>query len=187
VSRIPPEHVDEIKDCFRTTSAQVHRYLHQLTQGDEELCDDLVQETFHKAAKRWPVLRDLTEKERIAWLIRVAHDAAIDVFRRNNTRQEKWPQVRARYQPGPPSVPQEAMTSIAIERFIKAIGEMPPERARVANLYWRCGWNNHEIAEALGITPGRVSQQIAKSKATLRSELDQYFAFESGEPGEEDR
>jgi RNA polymerase sigma factor (sigma-70 family) len=79
-------------------------------------------------------------------------------------------------------VPTEVMTIIAVEHFIKAIEGMPPERARVAFLFWRCGWKNHEIAEVLGITAGRVSQQVRAAKAALRDELDPYVPFEPSAP-----
>jgi hypothetical protein len=44
-----------------------------------------VHETFIKAWKCWGTLRGLTEEERAGWLIRVAVNTAVDVFRSNRT------------------------------------------------------------------------------------------------------
>lgn len=77
----PPCYQDEIKDCFKTMSGRVYTTLRRLTQGDQQLSEDLVQETFQMACRNWQDLRELTEEERAGWLTRVAINTAIDVFR----------------------------------------------------------------------------------------------------------
>ena len=101
----------------------------------------------------------------------MAFNTAADVFRRAETAREKQPQIRDRYWPAETDVYRQAMTSIAVQRFIEVIAAMPPARSRVAFLSWRCGWDNHEIAEELGITAGRVSQQLKAARQTLEKEL----------------
>ena len=181
---IPPGYRDEATDCFRSMSGRVHGFLRRLTQGDTDLSDELLQETFRKAWQNWSELRDLTKNERSSWLIGVALKTAVDAFRHEETTREKWPQVCVRFAPSEVDVPQEAMTAIAIKHFIRVIERMPPERAKVAFLFWRCGCKNQEIAEMLGITAGRVSQQVRAARATLRNELGLYVPFEpSGTEG----
>ena len=135
-----------------------------------------------KAWEAWNVLRDLTEEERAGWLIRVAVNTAVDVFRHNKTAREKMPEVWACYRPPEADAYREALTSIAIEHFIEVINGMPAQRSLVAFLAWRCGWRNSEIAAALGITPGRVSQHIKAAGETLRKELGPYVPFEPSDP-----
>jgi RNA polymerase sigma factor (sigma-70 family) len=141
-----------------------------------------VQQTFQEATQKWSELRAESEDIRAKWLFRVAVNSAIDVFRRAGTERRKWPQVRMYYAPSETNVQERAMANIAAEQFIKVINEMPPQRGRVAFLYWRCEWTNGEIARALGISPACVSQHTAKAKATLRRELGPYVPFEFGEP-----
>ena len=76
------------------------------------------------------------------------------------------------------------MTAMAVEQFIKVLNKMPRNRPWWLFLYWRCEWTNSEIAAALSITPGAVSQHIAKARATLRRELGPYVPFEPREPEE---
>jgi RNA polymerase sigma-70 factor (ECF subfamily) len=179
---ISPDYRDEVRDCFKAMSTRVHATLRRLTRGDHQLAEDLVHETFIKAWDNWHVLRDLTEEERAGWLIRVAVNTAVDVFRHNKTACEKAPEVWARYRPPESDAYREALTSIAIRHFIRVINAMPAQRGLVAFLAWRCGWRSTEIAAALGITPGRVSQHLKAAGETLRKELGPYVPFEPGEP-----
>jgi RNA polymerase sigma factor (sigma-70 family) len=163
-------------------SARIHAALRRFSQGDGQLAEDVAHETFIKAWKDWHVLRDLTEEERAGWLIQVAVNTAVDVFRHNRTAREKMPDVWACYHPPESDSHREALTSIAVEHFIEVINDMPTQRGRVAFLAWRCGWQNSEIAAALGITPGRVSQHVKAARETLREELGPYVPFEPREP-----
>jgi RNA polymerase sigma factor (sigma-70 family) len=181
--KIPPEYRQEIENCFKSMSGVVHGFLRRLTRGDKELSEDLVQETFQEAAQSWHELRGLTEEERKAWLISVAFNTATDVFRRSETAREKWPLIRERYMPAETDMDRQVITSMAIQRFIEVIDAMPPMRRIVAFLFWRCGWRNHEIAEALGITAGRVTQQLEAARQTLERELSQYVPFDSSKRG----
>lgn len=179
--RDDPDYRDEMKDCFKTMSARVHATLRRLTRGDHQLAEDLVHETFIKAWEDWHILRDLTEEERAGWLIRVAVHTAVDVFRHNKTAREKLPKVWAHCRPPESDPHRDALTSIAIKRFIEVTNGMPARRSLVAFLAWRCGWRNREIAAALGITPGRVSQHMKAAGETLRKELGPYVPFEPGD------
>jgi RNA polymerase sigma factor (sigma-70 family) len=175
----PSEFHDEIIDCYRSMSEHVRRFLRALTQGDKALTDDLVQMTFQKAWKNWRELHGLSDQEREGWLKRVASNTAVDAFRRGSTAKEKLPDVHEHYGLAEADVYREAMTSMAIERFIEVVDGMSPQRARVAFLYWRCGWKAHEIAKALEISASAVSQHLTAAKATLRSELSSYVPFDS--------
>lgn len=182
LEQLPPEWRAEIEECFKAAAPRVYRVVLRFAQGDRELAAGLVQETFREATQKWSELRVMEEEKRIAWLIRVAVNRAIDVFRRGETERRKRPQVHMRYEPAETNVHEEAMTAIAVEQFIKVLNKMPRQQARVAFLYWRWEWSNSEIAAALGISRGAVSQHIAKAKATLRRELGPYVPFEPGKP-----
>jgi DNA-directed RNA polymerase specialized sigma24 family protein len=151
--KIMPEHREEIENCFKSKSGAVYGFLFRFTRGDRELSEDVLQETFRKAAQNWHKLHDRTEQEREAWLIEVAFNTAADVFRRAETAREKQPQIRERYWPAETDVYRQAMTSIAIQRFIELIAAMPPARSRVAFLSWRCGWGSRLLPGPLLLRP----------------------------------
>jgi RNA polymerase sigma-70 factor (ECF subfamily) len=159
-------------------SPRIYVTLLRLTQGDHQLSEDLVQDTFRKAWQDWASVRDRPEDQQAAWLTRVAVNTAIDIFRRNTTAQQTITQLAEQYEPPEPDLTRKALTSIAVQRFIEVVNTMPAQRSRIAFLAWRCGWRPGEIAAALGITPGQVSQQLSAAKSTLRDELGPYLPFE---------
>lgn len=183
---ISPENRKDLEDCFRSKSAAVYRFLYQFTQHDDPLASDLVQETFEKAAKNWDELSCLPDKSREAWLIDVARKTAISSFRKQGTVRDKWPAVQTRYLPDEVDVHTLAMNTIAMRRFNEVIRTMSPTRQQVAFLNLRCGWKQCDIAEALGISASRVSQQLGDAIQTLKEELRPYLPDSDGREEESD-
>jgi RNA polymerase sigma factor (sigma-70 family) len=184
--KVLPGHVPEIEECFKSMSGSVYGYLRWLARGDRDLCEDLVQETFREAAQSWDELRGLTEEARLAWLKRVAFNTATDLFRHEQTRREKWPLICERHTLPDTDIHQQVITSMAVRRFAEVIGMMPPVRRRVAFLFWRCGWRNHEIAEELCITASGVTQHLDAARQTLERELRPYAPSDPSEPEGDD-
>jgi RNA polymerase sigma factor (sigma-70 family) len=166
VKDAPPGWHDELLDCFKTTSSGIFGMLRRFTSGDHQTAEDLTQETFRKAWQNWAALRELTDEERAGWLTKVAANTAVDTFRHGSCARDKMHDVYARYRPPEPDPYRDALTSIAIQRFIAVTERMPPQRSRVAFYHWRCGWRNGEIAGALGITAAMVSQHIKAARET---------------------
>lgn len=178
---ISPEYRGEIETCFRQSSPAIRKFLRLYTSRDFRLAEELVQETFLRAADNWTVLRKLEYELRLAWLQRVAANAAVDAFRRNGTARKERPAI-ALFRQREVDPYREALTAIAIERLVEVIDGMPPRRRLVAFLRWRCGWKSHEIADALHITPAAVSQQLTAARTILRRELQEYVPFDSERP-----
>jgi RNA polymerase sigma factor (sigma-70 family) len=183
---ISPENRKDLEDCFRSKSAAVFRFLYQFTKHDEQHARDLVQETFEKAAKNWGELSCLPDKNREAWLIDVARNTAISSFRKQRTVRENWPAVQARFLPDEADVHALAMNRIAMGRFNEVIRTMSPTRQQVAFLSLRCGWKQCDIAEALGISAGRVSSQLRLAIEALRKELRPYLPDSDGREEDSD-
>jgi RNA polymerase sigma factor (sigma-70 family) len=185
--QIPSEYSDEIGDCFKVASGRIYKLVRALTRVGHAPAEDVTQRAFEEASKNWSTLRSLPADAREAWLIKAAYHIAIDSFRQENTAREKQPEIYLRYCPAEADVYRDVVSSMAIEHFTRVVDSMSFERARVAFLYWRCGWRQSEIAEMLGVSASRVSQQISKARATLRDELSSYVSFnrEEGGPGDD--
>ena len=177
---ISPGDRKELEDCYKSKSEAVYRFLYRFTAQDTQLAKDLVQETFKKATEKWDELCCLPDENREAWLIEIAKRTAISSFRRQETVRKKWPAVQARYRPSEADVHAQAMDRIAMRRFIEVIGTMSATRRQVAFLYFRCGWKQHQIAKALGISASRVSQQLKQAIRTLEEELRPYIPDSDG-------
>src|SRR5262245_31473212 len=98
---------------------------------DEESTRDLVQEIFVRLARQPELLRGARDER--AFLIRLAHNAAIDQTRRRGTRRKHEEQFGLEPAPlfAPASDPDEASFRAALEN---ALSELPDEQRMVLHL-----------------------------------------------------
>jgi RNA polymerase sigma factor (sigma-70 family) len=84
--RYPRAESDQPPDSFAAVVeahwAAVHRLLYSMT-GNAHDSEDLTQETFLRALRRWDTFRPGTNLR--AWLLRIAANAFVDVKRKQNT------------------------------------------------------------------------------------------------------
>src|SRR2546428_3104716 len=117
---------------------------------DETDTKDLLQEVFCKLARQ-PGLLDAVRDER-AFLLRSAHNQAIDLMRRRGTRERNYDQLAAESCTAfaPAADPDEQAFRRAL---VEALGELPPEQRAVVHLKLWEGFTFEVIAEALDISP----------------------------------
>ncbi len=137
--------------------------------GREADARDILQEIFVRLARgdiRWPDVKC----ER-GFLIRIAHNLAVDLIRRRDTRtrnHELFTQERVASIEGAAD-PDARTFQIALE---KAIAELPLEQRAVLHLKTWSGLTFEEIAEALEISPNTAASRyrygIDKLRVLLR-------------------
>lgn len=135
---------------------------------DESDTRDILQEVFVKLARQ-PGLLASARDER-AFLVRLAHNAAIDLMRRGDARRNRQDQFTAEtHSPFASSTdPDEAAFRSALAA---ALGELPPDQRAVVHLKL---WENLtfvEIAEALGIPPNTAASRYRYGLDKLRQLL----------------
>jgi RNA polymerase sigma-70 factor (ECF subfamily) len=129
---------------------------------------DLLQEVFVKLAKR-PDLLDGVREER-AFLLRLAHNLAIDLIRRRGARDKHYEQLA------------EAAPSVfapAVERddgafrdaLAAALGQLPAEQRAVVHLKLWEGLTFEQIAELLGIPLNTAASRYRYGIDKLRERL----------------
>ena len=129
---------------------------------------DLLQEIFIKLARQ-PALLDAARDER-AFLIRLAHNAAIDLMRRRGTRERNYSQLatEGEFIFGNTDDPDE-------EEFRKALSEaladLPMEQRSVVHLKLWEGLTFEAIAEALEIPPNTAASRFRYGIDKLRARL----------------
>jgi RNA polymerase sigma-70 factor, ECF subfamily len=135
---------------------------------------DLLQGIFVKLAKQ-PGLLDSARDER-AFLLRLAHNAAIDLMRRRGTRTKQHEQFGAEQIStfAPASDPDEAAFRAELS---VALGELPPDQRAVVHLKLWEGLTFEQIATALEIplntAASRYRYGIDKLRARLRPLYDE--------------
>jgi RNA polymerase sigma-70 factor, ECF subfamily len=129
---------------------------------------DVLQEIFLKLARQ-PALLDGVRDER-AFLVRLAHNAAIDLMRRRGTRQKNYDQFAAEslrlFEPA--AAPDEQAFRDALTA---ALGELPPDQRAVAHLKLWEGLTFEEIAAQLGIPPNTAASRFRYAIDKLRERL----------------
>ncbi|HUR47693.1 MAG TPA: sigma-70 family RNA polymerase sigma factor [Candidatus Saccharimonadales bacterium] len=142
-------------------------FLLNLTRNEADSVD-LLQELFCKIAQR-PTLLDGV-KELRGFLIRMAHNLAIDWMRRNATRGKKHESFGA--QPESVFAPStDPDTQSFREGLSLALGDLPPEQRAVVHLKLWEELTFETIAEMLEISPNTAASRYRYGLDKLRERL----------------
>ena len=129
---------------------------------------DVLQELFLKLARQPALLAGVRDER--AFLIRLAHNAAIDLMRRRGTRQRHSEQLAVESPQlfEPAASPDEQAFRDALAA---ALGELPPDQRAVAHLKLWEGLTFEEIAARLGIPPNTAASRYRYGIDKLRERL----------------
>jgi|ERR1017187_3240893 RNA polymerase sigma-70 factor (ECF subfamily) len=129
---------------------------------------DVLQEMFLKLARR-PELLDGVREER-AFLLRLAHNLAIDLMRRRGTRGRNYEQLAIETASvfAPAAEPDEQAFRTALGG---ALGELPAEQRVVVHLKLWEGFTFEQIAGSLGISPNTAASRYRYGLDKLRERL----------------
>ena len=174
--QISPHEAAELAVCFRTHARDLFGYACMLTRGDQARAENLVQAAFEAAGQAWPVLEYLAEDRRRDWLQRTLANIAVDGFRRETALRDRLPRIEAWSRkiqadlPGRPlrqAPPEQALSSIALERCWRIIQGLPQRQHAVALLRWQLDMKESEIAQVLGIDEKTVSVHLYRVRRKL--------------------
>ena len=142
-------------------------FLLNLTRSEADT-RDLLQEIFVKIARDEKLLAGVREER--AFLIRLAHNAAIDLMRRRGTRERTKENFAAEIiSPfAPTSDPDE---NVFREELSAALGELPEEQRAVAHQKLWSGLTFEEIATALEIPPNTAASRYRYALDKMRDRL----------------
>ena len=154
----------ELRRLYDEYSQPLYAFLLNLTR-DENDTRDLLQDIFIKLARN-PELLDGLRNER-AFLIRLAHNAAIDMIRRRGTRDKTREQFTAEsVSPFAPGVdPDEQAFRAALA---DALTELPAEQRVVVHLKLWEGLTFEEIANTLEIPQNTAASRCRYGLDKLR-------------------
>ena len=135
---------------------------------DEADTRDLLQEIFVKLAREPKLLAGVREHR--AFLIRLAHNAAIDLIRRRGTRERTKENFAAETISifAPTNDPDEKTFR---EELAVALGELPEEQRAVVHLKLWEYLTFEQIAETLEIPPNTAASRYRYGLDTLRARL----------------
>lgn len=129
---------------------------------------DLLQEIFIKLARQPNLLKGVREER--AFLIRLAHNLAIDLMRRRGTREKNYAQLADEIASvfTPNTDPDENSFREALE---KALADLPAEQRAVVHLKLWGELTFEQIADALEIPPNTAASRFRYGIDKLRERL----------------
>jgi len=129
---------------------------------------DVMQELFIKLGRR-PALLEGVREER-GFVLRLAHNAAIDLIRRNDARERNYDQL-AREQTSLFAKSPDPDEQIFREKLAEALGELPPDQRAVVHLKLWEKLTFEAIAETLEIPLNTAASRYRYGLDKLRDRL----------------
>jgi RNA polymerase sigma-70 factor, ECF subfamily len=169
--KISPQHAQELAECFAAHARELFGYASMLTRGDRDLAEDLVQAAFEAACWAWQGLRSLAEEQRRGWLRKTLANIAVSGFRREAAFRDRLPRIEVRYRAIQADLPEQAFSSITLERCWRIIQDMPKRQHAVAVLRWQLDMKVADIAAILGMSPATVSTYLHRARRALIEQL----------------
>lgn len=159
--------LQRIEELYDEHARMLHAFLLNLTRSEADT-KDILQELFIKLARQPGLLQGLRDEK--AFLLRLAHNQAIDLMRRNASKGRVVEELT------------EASTGLfqdaadpdanAFRKELSlALGELPPDQRAVVHLKLWAGLTFEEIAEALELSPNTAASRYRYGLDKLRARL----------------
>ncbi|MER5769776.1 sigma-70 family RNA polymerase sigma factor [Streptomyces sp. NPDC001985] len=153
-------------------------FLQQLTYGDQQRAEDLLQETLVRAWQHPEAFHGPYESMR-PWLFTVGRRLAIDARRSRQARPTEIGDGVLASTPDPADPTESAVAALDVRA---AVGSLSPEHREVLVRIYFHGLSVNEAAEVLGIPPGTVKSRSYYALRALSRCLPGY-ARSRGAPG----
>jgi RNA polymerase sigma-70 factor (ECF subfamily) len=153
-----------LEDLYLLHFDRVYSYLH-MSVGNRHDAEDLTTQTFMKmleAIRRF----EWRSVPFSAWLLRIAHNLAMDHFRANR-RWQPEEDVPESADGEECSAEEQALASLGETRLLTLIERLSPEQRQVLTLKFVYRFSNGEVAAILGKTEGAVKSLQHRALASL--------------------
>jgi RNA polymerase sigma-70 factor (ECF subfamily) len=167
-----PGNEADFERLYQTSYGRILRTLTALL-GDRAAAEDLTQDAFERAYKKWPTFQPIAPAE--AWVHRIAINAAISYQRKMRIR-EVGEVIRRIGRPNLAADPQEFVES---RDLANALAQLPPKQAAAIVLRYYHGYTNRAIAHSLGTPERTVASRMGVARVRLRAMLKYSYGPEA--------
>jgi len=137
---------------------------------DEDDAMDIVQETFIKLWESRKKLKNNTQLKSL--LFTVTKNAILSLFRKNSTESKYLAYLSDKLVVNSSGTTEQTDFHFLQVQYEKLIPQLPPKRRKIYLLSRKEGLKNKEIAKEKGISEKTVENQISKSLAFFKENLD---------------
>lgn len=157
---------EDFDRLYRSAYPRVYRTLTAIL-GDPAEAEDCAQDAFVKAFQAWKRWRPDAPAE--AWVHRIAVNRAIS-YRRRARLRTVGELLRRIGRPAGSADPAQVATR---PDLLTALQSIPPKLAAAIVLRHYHGYNNREIAAALGVSERTIGTRLNQAAERLRAQLEQ--------------
>jgi len=165
-----PGSQEDFDRLYRTAYPRVYRTLAAILEDPAE-AEDCAQDAFVHAFQAWKRWRPDAPAE--AWIHRIAVNRAISFRRRARLRSVG--EVIRRF--GKPALSADPGDLVARPDLLSALRSIPPKLAAAIVLRYYHGYNNREIAAAIGVSERTVGTRLRQAGERLRVILEPSFSL----------
>lgn len=164
---ITVERTTTIDELITAHSAALLNYATRLMGGNRSAAEDVVQETWIRAWRHLDRLSETRGSVR-GWLMRVAHNIAIDHHRARQARPSEieWSDIDDQRVPSTQDVATEVENRIIVSDLLATVS--PMHRATLTEVYLEDRTMAH-AAEILGVPAGTVKSRVFHALRSLRT------------------
>jgi RNA polymerase sigma-70 factor, ECF subfamily len=156
------------EQIVRRYQRPVINFIARLT-GDREAAEDLAQETFVKAFRALPTFD--TTRRFSSWLLRIAHNTAVDALRRERSRPKAVPYVTGadhiEHEPAAPSGPDPVEQRDLGRALEAALGRLRPEYRAAILLRYHESLSYDEIATVMSVPAATARTYVHRARKEL--------------------
>ena len=161
-----------ISELIGRHSQRVRRYIGMMVK-DDDIADDIFQETFIKAVK---VINEggYTENGKfLSWVLRIAHNRVLDHFRRVKSQRtineaDAGYDILGTSRLVEPTAEQSMISTEQAEQIRRLIGELPEEQQEVVRLRYYSKLSFQEIAEETDVSINTALGRMRYALINLR-------------------
>ncbi len=162
---------NELRRLYDDHAQALFGFLLNFTRNEDDT-RDLLQELFIKLARQPDLIRRARDPR--AFLLRLAHNAAVDLMRRRGARDRAGNRLAAEVVTvfAPAADPDEQAFGAALNA---ALAELPPEQRAIVHLKLWEALTFEQIAETLNISPNTAASRYRYGVDKLRERLRPFY------------
>ena len=169
-----PGNSEDFDRLYRTAYPRVYRTLAAIL-AEPQAAEDCAQDAFIQAFQAWKRWRPDAPAE--AWVHRIAVNRAISY--RRSARLRTVGEVLKRF--GRPDAGADPAEEAIKPNLLAALRAIPPKPAAAIVLRHYHGYNNREIAAALGVSERTIGTRLRQAADMLRAKLAPDFSLDEPE------